>query len=70
MTPEFVQYMRSENKGIYVWTVDDSTVMNRMIDMNVDAIITNNVTLGKDVKRTNSGISGMLRRIRRQLLAF
>ena len=44
--------------------------MNRMIDMNVDAIITNNVTLGKDVKRTNSGISGMLRRIRRQLLAF
>ena len=70
VTPEFVQYMRSENKGIYVWTVDDSTVMNRMIDMNVDAIITNNVTLGKDVKRTNSGISGMLRRIRRQLLAF
>lgn len=70
VTPEFVQYMKSENKGIYVWTVDDATVMNRMIDMNVNAIITNDVTLGKSIKKDNSGVTGMLRRIQRQLLAF
>lgn len=70
VTPEFVQYMRSENKGIYVWTVDDANMMNRMIDMNVDAIITNDVRLGVEMKQTNKGLSGMLRRIQRQLLAF
>lgn len=70
VTAEFVQYMRSENKGIYVWTVDDSVTMNRMIDLNVDAIITDDVRLGRAMKKTNSGLSGMLRRIQRQLLAF
>ncbi|MBQ1917498.1 MAG: glycerophosphoryl diester phosphodiesterase membrane domain-containing protein [Lachnospiraceae bacterium] len=70
VTAEFVQYMRSENKGIFVWTVDEPSMMNRMIDLNVDAIITNNVRLGRSMKKTNKGISGMLRRIQRQLLAF
>jgi len=38
---EFVKKARENKKKIYVWTVDEKTEMLRLIDLKVDAIITN-----------------------------
>ncbi|MDD6428403.1 MAG: glycerophosphodiester phosphodiesterase family protein [Lachnospiraceae bacterium] len=70
VTPGFVQYMKKKNKGIFVWTVNSGVTMNRMIDMNVDAIITDNVRLAGTARRRNKGVVGAMRRIQRVLLAF
>lgn len=70
VTPGFAQYMKKSNKGIFVWTVNNEVTMNRMIDMNVDAIITDNVRLARTASRRNKGVIGAMRRIQRVLLAF
>lgn len=70
VTPGFVQYMKKSNKGIFVWTVNNEVTMNRMIDMNVDAIITDNVRLARSAEKRNHGAAGAMRRIQRVLLAF
>ena len=62
--------MKKSNKGIFVWTVNNGVTMNRMIDMNVDAIITDNVRLARSAEKRNHGAAGAMRRIQRVLLAF
>ncbi len=41
ISPEFMQKAHAANKQVHVWTVNDSLLMQRMLDLNVDAIITN-----------------------------
>ena len=65
-----VQYLRKSGKGIYVWTVNSETQINRMIDLDVDAIITNNVSLARGLLESNQGITGITHRIRRVLLSL
>ena len=64
----FVQYMKSANKGIFVWTVNDAGTINKMIDLDVDAIISNDVSLCRSLMASNSGPKGMLQRIQRLIL--
>lgn len=42
-----VKAMRKHNKQIFVWTVSNESQMQKMIDLDVDAIITNNPVLCK-----------------------
>ncbi len=70
VTAQMVRYLRKENKGIYVWTVNTERDINRMIDLNVDAIITDNVSLGVNLLETNQGLIGILSRIRRLILSL
>lgn len=41
INPEFMHKARAAGKQVHVWTVNDKPLMQRMIDFNVDAIITN-----------------------------
>jgi glycerophosphoryl diester phosphodiesterase len=41
ISPEFMQKARAANKQVHVWTVNDTLLMQRMLDFGVDAIITN-----------------------------
>lgn len=42
-------------KELYAWTVNTEESINKMIDMNVDNIITDNIELGKElVKKSKS----------------
>ena len=45
---DMVSHLHRMGKQIYAWTVDRADIMQRMIDLGVDNIITNNVALGKD----------------------
>lgn len=65
-----VRYLRKNGKGIYVWTVDDSININKMLDLNVDAIITNNVSLAENLMYSNRGTVGVMQRIQRVLLSI
>ena len=38
---DFVRYLRQHGKEIYVWTVNDESQMDKMVNLGVDAIITN-----------------------------
>ena len=41
ISPEFMQKARAHGKQVHVWTVNERPLMRRMLDFNVDAIITN-----------------------------
>ncbi|MCR5453110.1 MAG: glycerophosphoryl diester phosphodiesterase membrane domain-containing protein [Lachnospiraceae bacterium] len=69
VTAGLVSYMRKENKGIYVWTVNSEAEINRMIDLGVDAIITNNVSMAVNLLQTNSGVIGIIHKVQRLLLS-
>jgi glycerophosphoryl diester phosphodiesterase len=40
VTPEFMEKARAANKQVYVWTVNKPAIMKRMIQLGVDAILT------------------------------
>ena len=44
---DMVSRLHRMGKQVYAWTVDRADIMQRMIDLGVDNIITNNVALGK-----------------------
>ena len=44
---DMVSRLHQKGKQVYAWTVDRADIMQRMIDLGVDNIITNNVALGK-----------------------
>lgn len=46
ITRDMVSRLHQAGKQIYAWTVDRADIMQRMIDLGVDNIITNNVSLG------------------------
>lgn len=44
-----VSKVHNEGKELYAWTVNTEESINKMIDMNVDNIITDNIELGKEL---------------------
>lgn len=44
-----VKNVHNEGKELYAWTVNTEESINKMINMNVDNIITDNIELGKDL---------------------
>ncbi len=57
VTETQVSRVHNAGKELYAWTVNKEESINKMIDMNVDNIITDNIKLGVDLveksKRTN-----------------
>ena len=53
-----VNKIHGEGKDLYAWTVNTKESINKMIDMNVDNIITDNIELGKEMveKSKNSNL--------------
>lgn len=47
VTPGMVSRVHNAGKQIYAWTINNRNTINRMIDLNVDNIITDNVTLAQ-----------------------
>ncbi len=47
-TKKLVNKVHNEGKELYVWTVNTKENIQKMIDLNVDNIITDNITLAKD----------------------
>lgn len=41
ISPEFMRKARAAGKDVHVWTVNDKPLMHRMLELGVDAIITN-----------------------------
>lgn len=59
VTDELVGSIHNAGKEIFVWTVNNEKLINRMIDLNVDNIITDNVSMAKKciyTNKTNSDI--------------
>lgn len=50
---EMVNYIHNKGKKVYAWTIDTDENINKMIDFNVDNIITNDVVLGKELIAEN-----------------
>ena len=43
-----VKKIHNSGREVYAWTVNNKDNMNKMIDLKVDNIITDNITLAKD----------------------
>ncbi|MCI0130285.1 MULTISPECIES: glycerophosphoryl diester phosphodiesterase membrane domain-containing protein [unclassified Vagococcus] len=57
LTKNLVQSMHNQEKKVYVWTLNDTDTINRMIFYGVDGVITDNMTLlntvlSRDIKET------------------
>lgn len=48
VTEKIISDVHNAGKEIYAWTVNTQQSINRMIDLNVDNIITDNITLAKE----------------------
>ena len=49
VNPDLVNKVHNEGKELLAWTVNTEESINKMIDMNVDNIITDNIELGKEL---------------------
>lgn len=49
VTKNIVKKVHNEGKEIYVWTVNTEENIRKMIDLNVDNIITDDIVLAKDI---------------------
>lgn len=49
ITENLVKYIHDENKKIFAWTINTEESMQKMIDLKVDNIITDNISLAKKV---------------------
>lgn len=66
-TPSMVSRIHNAGKQIYVWTVNNRKTINRMIDLNVDNIITDRVALVQECiydSKTNDVISQYVKFLR------
>lgn len=59
ITPDLVTKIHNMGKQIYAWTIDDPVHMKRMLDLNVDNIITNDITLAKNIIYLNRKIKAV-----------
>lgn len=48
-TYQEVQRLHNSGKRVFVWTINDSEAMEKLISLNVDAILTNDPSLGQSV---------------------
>ena len=49
LTPALVEAAHRAGKKVHIWTVDDSEIMERLIDAGVDGIFTDRIDTLKDV---------------------
>ncbi len=68
-TFDAVESMHRAGKKVFVWTVNDRDVMDDLIGINVDAILTNDPILGNNVLAEHKGIIDRLMRMR-QILSY
>ena len=67
VSPSMVSRIHNAGKQIFVWTVNNRKIINRMIDLNVDNIITDRVALVKECiydGKTNDVISQYVKFLR------
>lgn len=66
ITKSLVKKIHNEGKEIYAWTVNTKENMNKMISLNVDNIITDNITLAKNTiyeSKTSNIIKEFIKKI-------
>ena len=58
VTSNLVSKVHNQGKELYAWTVNTEESINKMIDMGVDNIITDNIELGRELveKSKNSDL--------------
>lgn len=49
VTPELISALHKENKEIHVWTVDNEVMLNTMINLHVDNIITDDIAQAQNI---------------------
>ena len=65
-----VKNIHNSGKEIYAWTVNTPVSINNMIDLNVDNIITDNISLAKDTiynSKTSNVIKEFIKKIEKLL---
>jgi glycerophosphoryl diester phosphodiesterase len=62
----FMRSMRQNGKEVYVWTINDEGEMQTMINMGVNAIITNDPVTCRDLVDSDDekGVMGVLNRLK------
>ncbi len=60
ITAKMVDQVHNANKEIYAWTVNKEETINKMIDLHVDNIITDDVELTKSIIQDNNNINLLL----------
>lgn len=64
-TGDFIQSLRTLGKGVFVWTLNTEEELSAMIDLGVDAVLTDDVELARNLVNDNTGSYGLLSRITR-----
>ncbi|MEU4688172.1 glycerophosphodiester phosphodiesterase [Actinoplanes sp. NPDC023714] len=49
LTPRFLAYLHRLGLAVHIWTIDDPEMMNTLLDMGVDGIMTDRIDVLKDV---------------------
>ncbi len=59
ITENLVKRIHKENKKIFAWTINTEEKMQKMIDLKVDNLITDNITLAKKTLEKNKSKNGI-----------
>jgi glycerophosphoryl diester phosphodiesterase len=55
-----VESIHNANKEIYAWTINKEETITKMLDLNVDSIITDDVELAKTIIQEDDGQTNIL----------
>lgn len=70
-TYENIERIHSAGKYVFVWTVNEEETMERLVSLNVDAILTNNPNLCKSViEKHGSNVMNVIQRIQTVLTSM
>ncbi len=69
-TYDNIQALHLAGKKVFVWTVNEKSTMERLVGLNVDAILTNNVEAAVEVMEQHHGIDDFFKRLDQILYYF